>query len=234
MKIQCVVIDKSPSQKRAISKFIDRFKNLELIATFSDATAFKAEISSLHIELLILDINMPVIDGIELLKFCKQKPEVIFMANSKKDAYKAIKHHPVDYLVKPIDPKEFEDAIVKAVKVIEKNRLQNQQNEAYIHVTSDAQKQRINLNDILWIEALGDYIRLITISENVVMLSSLKSFEKELPKDKFMRIHKSYIVNLEKIETFDSKYVFIDSEKIPLSRNKKVELDSALTFKSNQ
>jgi len=66
------------------------------------------------------------------------------------------------------------------------------------------------------------------------MLSSLKSFEKELPKDKFMRIHKSYIVNLEKIETFDSKYVFIGSEKIPLSRNKKVELDSALTFKSNQ
>ena len=81
---------------------------------------------------------------------------------------------------------------------------------------------------------MGDYIRLITISENVVMLSSLKSFEKELPKDKFMRIHKSYIVNLEKIETFDSKYVFIDSEKIPLSRNKKVELDSVLTFKSNQ
>ncbi len=226
MKIQCVVIDKSPSQKRAISKFIDRFKNLELIATFSDATAFKAEISSLHIELLILDINMPVIDGIELLKFCKQKPEVIFMANSKKDAYKAIKHHPVDYLVKPIDPKEFEDAIVKAVKVIEKNRLQNQQNEAYLHVTSDAQKQRIKLNDILWIEALGDYVCIITQNKKIVVHSTMYSFEQKLPEKQFVRIHKSYIVNQNKILSYNSKEVDLMGKKLPLSRSKKHILDS--------
>ena len=80
---------------------------------------------------------------------------------------------------------------------------------------------------------MGDYIKLITTSDNIIILSSLKSFEKELPKEKFMRIHKSFIVNLEKIDTYDSKNVFIDSEKIPLSRNKKANLDSALTLKTN-
>ena len=95
-------------------------------------------------------------------------------------------------------------------------------------------KRKIYLTNIKWIEALGDYIKLITTSENIIILSSLKSFEKELPKEKFMRIHKSFIVNLGNIETYDNKSVFIDSKEIPLSRNKKTELDAALSLKHNQ
>ena len=85
----------------------------------------------------------------------------------------------------------------------------------------------------LWIEALGDYIKLITTSDNIIILSSLKSFEKELPKGKFMRIHKSFIVNLDRIETYNNKCVFIDSGEIPISRNKKTELDAVLNLKHN-
>lgn len=227
MKIQCVVIDKSPSQHRAISKLIDKFKNLELVASFSEAIQFKKQVSLLDIELLITDINMPVIEGVELLKLCKQQPEVIFMANSKKDAYKAIKHHPVDYLVKPINSNEFEEAIKKAVKVIEKNRLQNQHNEAYINVTSDAQKQRVKLNDILWIEALGDYVCIITQKKKMVVHSTMYSFEQKLPKQQFVRIHKSYIVNQNKILSYNSKVVDLLGKKLPLSRSKKHILDAA-------
>ena len=229
MKIQCVVIDKSPSQQRAISKLIDKFKSIELTASFSEVMEFKKQVSLLNIELLIVDINMPMIDGIELLKLCKPKPEVIFMSNSKKDAYKAIKYHPVDYLVKPIDSNEFEVAVKKAIDFIEKNRLQNQHNEAYITVTSDAQKQRVKLNDILWIEALGDYVCIITQNKKMVVHSTMYSFEQKLPEKQFVRIHKSYIVNQNKILSYNSKEVDLLGKKLPLSRSKKHVLDAAFS-----
>jgi DNA-binding LytR/AlgR family response regulator len=153
--------------------------------------------------------------------------KIIFTSHDTQFAFRTFNYNCIDYLKKPISNDRFKKAISKL------NNLSQKNNGNHIYVKSKLKKKKIYLTNIKWIEALGDYIRLITNSENIVMLSSLKSFEQELPKDKFMRIHKSYIVNLEKIETYDSKNVFIDSKKIPLSRNKKVDLESALTLKSS-
>lgn len=226
MKIQCVIVDKSPSQHRAIAKLIKKSNDLEIAASFSDALKFKQEANQLNTELLIVDINMPVIDGVELLKLFKQKPEVIFMSNSQDHAYKAIKHHPIDYLTKPIDHKEFDEAVKKAIEVIQKNRLQYQKNQAFISVTSDAKKLRIKLDDILWIEALGDYVCIITSDKKTVVHSTMYSFEQRLPENQFVRIHKSYIVNQNKILSYNSKEVELLNKKLPLSRSKKPSLDA--------
>ncbi|MDA9357052.1 LytTR family DNA-binding domain-containing protein, partial [Flavobacteriaceae bacterium] len=151
--------------------------------------------------------------------------KIIFISYDTEFAFRAFNYNCIDYLKKPI----LNDRLKKAI-----NKLKNQNqinNGNHIYVKSKLKKKKIYISNIRWIEALGDYIKLITNSENIVMLSSLKSFERELPKNKFMRIHKSYIVNLDKIETYDSKNVYIDSQKIPLSRNKKTDLESALSLK---
>ena len=103
------------------------------------------------------------------------------------------------------------------------------EDEEHIFVKSNLKKRKVILNDIKWIEALGDYIKLVTDEANIVILSTVKSFEKQLPAEKFLRIHKSYIVNLEKVEKFNSKNVEVSGRSIPLSRNKKTELAEALS-----
>lgn len=227
MKIQCAILDKSPSQHRAISKLLAKFHDLENIGSFSDSFRFKNQASNLDIELLIADINMPDFDYTESLNLFKNRPEVIFMADTEKHAYKAIKHHPVDYLVKPLNPKEFEEAIKKSFETIQKNRLQKSNNQAFITVTSDAKKQRIKLEEILWIEALGDYVCIITHYKKIVVHATMYSFEQRLPENQFIRIHKSYIVNQNKILSYNSKEVELINKKLPLSRSKKPNLDAA-------
>ena len=227
MKIQCLVLDKSPSQQRVISKIISNNRELELISVFSSSLELKKNIDSLDVELLIIDINMPDINGFEVLKLFKHTPEVIFMADSKKHAYHAIKYHPVDYLTKPIDTKECQDALKKAIDVVQKNRLQNQKDQAFIRVTSDAKNQRIKLDDILWIEALGDYVCIMTHNnKKTVVHSTMYAFEERLPQNQFIRIHKSYIVNQNKILSYNSREVDLLGKKLPLSRSKKPILDS--------
>ena len=103
------------------------------------------------------------------------------------------------------------------------------EDEEHIFVKSNLKKRKVILNDIKWVEALGDYIKLVTDESNIVILSTMKAFEKQLPAEKFLRIHKSYIVNLERIEKYNSKAVEVAGRSIPLSRNKKTELAEALS-----
>jgi DNA-binding LytR/AlgR family response regulator len=121
----------------------------------------------------------------------------------------------------------FDASVKRAVAKYEQMHKINE-DEEHIFVKSNLKKRKVILNDIKWIEALGDYIKLVTDEANIVILSTMKAFEKQLPEDKFLRIHKSYIVNLEKIEKFNSKNVEVSGRSIPLSRNKKTELAEAL------
>ena len=226
--MNCVVIDENIEDLKSLVTKINVFPSLHIVGRFSNYIDAKLHINKNQVDIIIIEISKDHESCFSFLDSLTKNIKIIFTSHDAQFAFRAFNYNCVDYLKKPISEERFKKAINKLKNLSQKN------NGNHIYVKSKLKKKKIYLTNIKWIEALGDYIRLITISENVVMLSSLKSFEKELPKDKFMRIHKSYIVNLEKIETFDSKYVFIDSEKIPLSRNKKVELDSALTFKINQ
>ena len=122
----------------------------------------------------------------------------------------------------------FDASVKRAVTKYEQLHKINE-DEEHIFVKSNLKKRKVILSDIKWVEALGDYIKLVTDEANIVILSTMKAFEETLPEDKFLRIHKSYIVNLEKIEKFNSKNVEVGGRSIPLSRNKKTELAEALS-----
>jgi DNA-binding LytR/AlgR family response regulator len=127
-----------------------------------------------------------------------------------------------------VDKNRFDKAILKVMSELEINNNPQDLNSEHIFVKSNLKKRKIYINEIKWIEALGDYVKLITNDKSYVILSTMKAFENELPKKLFLRIHKSYIVNLKKVERYDSKYVEIEKIKLPLSRTRKLELSQAL------
>jgi len=212
----------------SIVKLVKEHPALTLIAEYSSAVDTKKGLNDTEVDLIFLDIEMPIINGFELLDVLKNKPQIIFVTGKTEYAFKAFDYDATDYLQKPITQERFNLGVEKA---LEQHRLKFENNSAeeeYIFIKSNLKKRKIFINNIQWIEALGDYIKLVTTEESFVILSTMKAFEKEVEEYSFLRIHKSYIVNLKKIKRFNSKFVEINTENIPLSRNKKKLLIEAL------
>jgi DNA-binding LytR/AlgR family response regulator len=180
-----------------------------------------------------MDVLFSGLDGFELLDIYKSNtnttpPSVIIISDDKSQAFKAFEYNVVDFLSKPITSNRFNEAVSRAIdrSVMIKNLKDF--NSEHIFVKSNLKKRKIYINEIKWIEALGDYVKLITKDKSFVILSTMKAFENELPKGLFLRIHKSYIINLKKVDRYDSKHVEIEKIKLPLSRTRKTELSQAL------
>tara|TARA_R110002153_G_scaffold10153_3_gene40528 strand:+ start:303 stop:959 length:657 start_codon:yes stop_codon:yes gene_type:complete len=215
-------------QRMAVAQLVNKHPNLALVAQYSNAIEANNGIKNNDIDLIFLDVEMPIINGFDLLESLANPPQVILITGKPDYALKAFDYDVTDYLYKPISSARFEASIKRAVVRHEQSQNVNQEEE-YIFVKSNLKKRKVVLNDIKWVEALGDYIKVVTNEGNIVILSTMKSFEKQLPEDKFLRIHKSYIVNLEKVEKFNSKNIEVEGRQVPLSRNKKNELMEALS-----
>lgn len=215
-------------QRMAVAQLVNKHPNLALVAQYSNAIEANNGIKNNDIDLIFLDVEMPIINGFDLLESLENPPQVILITGKPDYALKAFDYDVTDYLYKPISSARFEASIKRAVVRHEQSQNVNQEEE-YIFVKSNLKKRKVVLNDIKWVEALGDYIKVVTNEGNIVILSTMKSFEKQLPEDKFLRIHKSYIVNLEKVEKFNSKNIEVEGRQVPLSRNKKNELMEALS-----
>ncbi|MCB0458029.1 MAG: response regulator transcription factor, partial [Flavobacteriaceae bacterium] len=141
---------------------------------------------------------------------------------------KAFDYDAVDYLRKPISKDRFLNAVHKAIINYKMKNEEGFDDEDFIFVKSNLKKRKVFLNELRYIEALGDYVKLVTEHDALVVLSTMKAFENLLPKERFLRIHKSYIVNLDKVEKYNSKVIELEKEQLPLSRNRKSELVEAL------
>ena len=228
MKLNCIVVDDSALQRITVTKLICENQNLQLIGEFSNATDAKNCISTKNVDLVFLDIEMPVINGFDLLDGLKVKPQIIFITVKAEYALKAFDYNATDYLHKPLSKERFNKAVNKAVNLYALKKDIDDEDENFIFIKSNLKKLKVYTSKIRWIEAYGDYVKIITEDDSHLVLSTMKAFEKELPKDKFIRVHKSYIINIQKVYTFNSKYAEIDTFKIPLSRSKKDSLLDAL------
>jgi DNA-binding LytR/AlgR family response regulator len=228
MKLNCIVVDDSALQRITVTKLINENQFLHLVGEFSNATDAKNCISTKNIDLVFLDIEMPVINGFDFLDGLKVKPQIIFITIKAEYALKAFDYNATDYLHKPLTKERFNLAVNKACNLYHLKKETNEEDDEYIFIKSNLKKLKIYTSKIRWVEAFGDYVKVITEDDNHLVLSTMKAFEKDLPADKFIRVHKSYIVNIHKIETFNSKFAEIDTFKIPLSRNKKDYLIEAL------
>lgn len=231
--LNCVIVDDSSLQRLSIVRLVQNHPSLNLVAEYNNAIEAKMGLLNNKIDLVFLDIEMPILSGFDLLDDLTQKPQIIFITGKTKYAFKAFDYDAVDYLRKPITKERFLNAVHKAITNFKLKNDEGFDDEDFIFVKSNLKKRKVFLNELKYIEALGDYVKLVTDHESLVVLSTMKSFAALLPQDRFMRIHKSYIVNLDRVERYNSKSVEVEKEFLPLSRNKKTALVEALSTSFN-
>lgn len=226
--LKCAIVDDSTLQRLSIVRLIEHHPALDLIAEYNNAIEAKMGLAEAEIDLIFLDIEMPILSGFDLLDGLTVKPQVIFVTGKTKYAFKAFDYDAVDYLRKPISKERFLNAVHKAITNYKLKNDEGYDEEDFIFVKSNLKKRKVFLNELRYIEALGDYVKLVTEHDAFVVLSTMKAFEALLPSERFLRIHKSYIVNLDKVERYNSKVIELDKEQLPLSRNRKADLIEAL------
>jgi len=226
--LNCAVVDDSTLQRLSVVKLIENHQSLNLVAQYNNAIEAKEGIATTDIDLIFLDIEMPILSGFDLLDDLTVKPQIIFVTGKTKYAFKAFDYDAIDYLRKPISKERFLNAVHKAVTNYKLKNEDGFDEEDFIFVKSNLKKRKVFLNELRYIEALGDYVKMVTEHDSLVVLSTMKAFEALLPKDRFLRIHKSYIVNLDKVIRYNSKVIELEKEELPLSRNRKTDLVQAL------
>jgi two-component system LytT family response regulator len=232
--LKCAIVDDSTLQRLSIVRLIQNHPSLELVAEYNNAIEAKIGLATTEIDLVFLDIEMPILSGFDLLDDLTLKPQIIFVTGKTKYAFKAFDYDAVDYLRKPISKERFLNAVHKAISNYKMKNDEGFDDEDFIFVKSNLKKRKVFLNELKYIEALGDYVKLVTENDSLVVLSTMKAFEALLPEDRFLRIHKSYIVNLDKVERYNSKVIELENQQLPLSRNRKAQLVEALTASMNR
>ncbi|MDC6352069.1 LytTR family DNA-binding domain-containing protein [Zeaxanthinibacter sp. PT1] len=228
MQLSCILVDDSITHREAISKLLNRQPALHLIQTFGSPKEARSYLKKNEVDLVFLDIEMPGMSGFQLLDRLKNPPMVIIISAHGKHALKAFDYEVIDFLQKPVLPERLSVSVQRALTQL-RYVTSEELEDNFITVKTDYKKKtRINCDQIEWVEAMGDYIRLVTSNAKFMVLSSLKAFEKELPEEQFLRVHKSFIVNLVKIERYNNSVIEIKGHKLPLSRRRKGALDEAL------
>lgn len=222
MKINCLIIDDEPWALDLMEDFIQKIPYLRLVARCEGPMAARPYFEQEEIDLIFLDIRMPDLSGIQFLKTLSKKPSVIFVTAYNEFAVEGFEMDAIDYLLKPVPFDRFVGAVSKAYEYIgyRKNRNVNV-NDDFIFIKTSHKIQKIFYEEIIYLEGLKDYTRihLSGSKKPVVTLQSLKYFESRLPASTFIRIHRSYIVSLRKLDTVSRKTVFLGETELPCSEH---------------
>ncbi|EAR01734.1 LytR/AlgR family response regulator transcription factor [Maribacter sp. HTCC2170] len=225
--LNTIVVEDSETQRAIISKLADDNPNLNLLGVYKNGILALNGIRKSKVDLVLLDIEMPIVSGFDLLESLEKPPQIILISTKADYAFKAFDYDIIDYLQKPLDKARFTLAIDRAVSK-QQDLIGIKEQKDFVYVTVNLQKKKVFLNTIKWIEALGDYIKLVTSEGNFLVLSTMKAFLNRMPENKFVRIHKSFIVNVSKVDNWSSSKVEIDGTKLPMSRLRKDELEKIL------
>jgi DNA-binding LytR/AlgR family response regulator len=233
-KIICLAVDDEPPALEVLKKFIISVHTLELAATCVDAIEAMNFLQSNPVDLIFLDIKMPELLGTDFIRALKNPPKVIFTTAYRKYAIEGFELDAVDYLLKPISFDRFLKAVSKVMQrpLNETKPGDEIQSKTvapdYINFRSDRRMIKVSLNDILYIESIKDYIKVVTMTNTIITKQSISSVEELLSKEMFIRIHRSYIIALNKIESYNSELVWIAKHELPISRMYRHEVEKLL------
>ena len=233
MSLKCVVIDDEPLAINVIKNHIAQLKGLEIIKTFDNAIESLDFLRSNEVDLLFLDINMPVLDGLSFLKSLDTKPMVILTTAHEEYAVEGFELEVLDYLVKPISLPRFLKATNKALAKKQESPKTTTENESIFVKVDKKKMKKVYLDDILLVESLKDYIKIITINGNYVVHQTLGSFTDELPSNQFVRIHRSYTANINKVEAVEGNSVEIANKRYTIGRNYLEDAKNAILHKQS-
>jgi len=224
--INCLIVDDEPIARQIIETYCSHLPILNVVASCGNSFEAKDELQKHHVDILFLDINMPVLDGIAFLKTIKRPPTIIFTTAYKEFAADAFDLSACDYLVKPFSLERFIVAVDKAIEKRQDspNKLppkNEDKTEDYIFIRADGKVYKINYEDLLFAEAKGNYTKIVTTLTSIITGMTFSSFEDQLPKEIFIRVHRSFIINKSKITHIEGNRVFIDKNEISIGSNYK-------------
>ncbi len=231
--INCIIVDDEPIAREILENHLQKIDSIKIVACCKNAVEAFNAINSNTIELLFLDINMPEISGLSFAKSITKNIKVIFTTAYREYAIDGFDLQAVDYLLKPIS---FERLLQSIHKYLDENVTIPQEEKTeiidekadFIFVRSDRKMVKINFDEIHYIESIGDYLKIHLLAKIVVTRESLSSIEAKLPFNDFLRIHRSYIVSIQKIDSFTNEYVEIHKKSITISRSYKKEVSQRL------
>jgi DNA-binding LytR/AlgR family response regulator len=233
MKLRTVAIDDEPLALSLLIDYIRKTPFLELTGSFDNPIDALDFFNNEGADLLLVDIQMPDLKGTELVKIIDEGPKIIFTTAYPQYAIEGFKLNATDYLLKPFGYDEFLKAVQKAYKLFELENNSHtaiEANSDFLFMKSEYKIRKISYNNILYIEGLKDYIKVFTSNDPkpIMSLNSLRSIEQKLPEDIFMRVHRSFIVNLNKIEVIDRSRIVFGKEYIPISEQYKEKFQAFL------
>jgi len=240
-KITCLAVDDEPPALDVLKKYIASVQSLELAGTCADAVDAINFLQNHPVDLMFLDIKMPELLGTDFIRTFKNPPAVIFTTAYRKYAVEGFELDAVDYLLKPISFERFLKAVNKVMHTslgtfapvtAENKNKTGQGSDSCIYFRSDRKMVKVQFEDILYIESIKDYIKVVTIAQTILTKQSISSMEENLPKEKFIRIHRSYIVSLHKIESYTHDLIWVAKTELPVSRMYRHELERVLKQES--
>ncbi|MGA9649937.1 LytR/AlgR family response regulator transcription factor [Pedobacter sp.] len=220
--LNCMVVDDEPLALSLLSDYIEKTPGLNLISAVSNPLAAISYLKSEAIDLIFLDMQMPELSGLEFLELLQKKCMVIVTTAYSEFAIDGYRFEILDYLLKPITMANFQIAVEKAWLLAAKNKFFNETNssqpqQSYIFIKTENRFVKINHADICYFEGARDYVVIRTINETILTLQSMKSIQESLPEPTFMRVHKSFIVSLDKIDFIERGRISIRDKLIPIS-----------------
>jgi len=227
MRINCIIIDDEPLARKGIKEYITDIDFLNLVGEYDNALKAAEQIGKGEVQLLFLDIQMPKITGLEFFKTLKQAPPVIFTTAYPQYALDGFELNALDYLVKPVSFERFLKATMRAKEFYEIRQLNNNEKQPesdHFFIKADNKLVRLNYDEIVFAEALQNYVVIHTTEKKYITYLTFKSVEEYLPASSFVKVHKSYIVAAGKIESIEGNEIRIGTNSIPISRNLKDEV----------
>ena len=229
---KCLIVDDEPLAREALRVYIEKMPELEVADECENALQAMASLRTKHVDLIFLDIEMPEIDGISFLQMLKNIPGVIFTTAYRNYAVEAFDLDVIDYLLKPISFDRFVTAINRFYERTSKPvSVQNELKNAAVkslNVKADRKTYKLDIKKIQYIESLKDYVKIVCSDESIITHDSLSNLEDLLNGCGFIRIHRSFLVAIDKITSFDAESVFLDKKELPISRTYKKTVQEIL------
>ena len=228
--MKCIIIDDEPIARKGMKRLVDAHPDLELEASLGSAESAETWLAEHRTDLVFLDIEMPGMNGIDFARSLPDSCMVIFTTAYSEYAVESYEVEAIDYLVKPIDTTRFDKAVARALayrRIADSARYSTEEDMEFIIVKSDRKYMRVKVADILYVEGLKDYVIIHMPDRRVVTRMTVKAIEEMLPRRIFIRIGKSYIVNRDKVDSFDSKDVAIGNAELAIGSAYR---DSVLDF----
>ncbi len=233
-KIQCIVVDDEPVARGIIESYLEKIQNIHLVKSCKNAAEAFEILTANSIDLIFLDINMPEISGLSLAKSVKHRSKIIFTTAYREYAVEGFDLQAVDYLLKPISFDRFLQAVQNFFELnihqpLEKTLPNESPKSNYMFVRSDRKMIKLTFDDILYIESLSDYLKIHTKEKTIITRETISNIESKLPVNEFLRVHRSYIISLDKILSYTNEYIEIEKKAIPISRSYKENVLKKLT-----